>query len=91
MTNAVRDNNGVTALLGTSSADGVTTMRVLANPTTHAAKISNGTTGSDVGNDNSSRDDNYTTTIMAVSATDGVTPVPIFLNSSNNALLVRTN
>jgi len=88
MTNAKRDNNQITVVLGTSNADGTTPLPIYVDPTTHALDVSDGTTGSDLSGDDASRDDNGVTVWMAISETDEITPVQIYINSTDNKLLI---
>ena len=91
MTQASRDENHVPTLLGVSNADGVTPMKIYANPTTHAIVANNALTGSDLSGDVDVRDENRVVAFLAVSAVDGVTPVAVYVDSATNALLIRTN
>jgi hypothetical protein len=88
--NAQHDNNNVTTELGVSNADGVTPLKLRANPSTHILDVEGGSTGSDLGNDDAKRDDNYTTCLLAVSSVDGVTPVPLYINAITNKLLIKS-
>lgn len=90
MANASKDNNNVSTILGTSSSDGSTTVRVKAHATNHTLQVSDGVTGSDLSGDNASRDSNMVPALMAVSSVDGVTPVPIYADSSTGELLIKT-
>lgn len=91
MANAYRDENDVPTLIALQN-DGSTITRLLANPTTHGLKVSDGTGGSDAGNNqnNAERDDNSIPTFLAVSSTDGVTPVNVYCDSSGNLLVQST-
>jgi len=42
MANASKDENGVSTLIGASTADGKTPVRVYADPTTHRLLVANG-------------------------------------------------
>jgi hypothetical protein len=90
MTQASRDENHITTILGVSNADGVTTLSIYANPTNHGLTINDGLAGSDLSGDVDARDENRVVAFMAVSAVDGVTPVPVYADSLTNAILVRS-
>lgn len=91
MAEAIKDQNYVPTLLGTSNADGVTTVQIYANSSGHHAMVTDdGLGGSDVGGTNDTRDANRVIAFMAVSATDGVTPIPVYADPATNALLVRS-
>lgn len=87
MTNAYKDENDVSTLIAALNTDGVTVTRVLANPTTHALKVSDGSSGSDHGVPNAVRDQNNVPVLLAVSSADGVTPVEVYVDSSGNLLI----
>jgi hypothetical protein len=87
---AERDNNQVTTLIGTSNADGKIVLKLQADPTTHYLLIEDGSSGSDLGNDEARHDNNKITSLLAVSSADGVTPVPLYVNSITNRLLVKS-
>lgn len=88
MANAVRDNNGVPAIMGVLNTDGVTPTAAKASPTTHGLDVSDSSTGSDFGNDWADRDENSVTTLVATD-TDG-NIIPLYVNSSG-ALLVKSS
>jgi len=88
MTDTKKDNNQIPALLGTSNADGVTTLPFKANASTHALLADDATTGSDLSGDIAARDNNGIPVAMAVSETDEITPVALYANSSTGALLM---
>jgi len=90
MTNAQRDNNQIPTLLATDKDDGITPVAVKAEPTSHQMACSNGTLGSDIGNENASHDENSVPSMVAVSSDDGETPVPIYADSATGAILVKT-
>lgn len=77
-------------MLGTSNADGVTPLRVQADPADHALKVEDDTTGNDLSGDVAPRDSNGVVAIMAVSEVDGVTPVQVYIKSSTNELLIKS-
>ena len=90
MSNVPRDENHVPTILGALNTDGVTPTPVQADPTAHTIKISDGTTGSDLGPTNDVRDENRVTGLMAVSEVDGTTPVVLYVNSSGELLVDST-
>lgn len=87
MANASRDENNVPTLLGALSTDGITPIRVLADPSAHSLKASDGTGGSDFGRTVAARDQNNVPVLMAVSSADGVTPVEVYADSAGNLLI----
>lgn len=88
MSDAARDGNSVTTLIGLSNADGSTIVRVSADPTSHGLDIDDDTTGSDEGGDHAERDSNGTPVLIAVSSADGVTPVAVYADPATGKLLV---
>lgn len=90
MANAARDGNNVPALICSLNTDGITPERVYVNSSTHALKVSDGTTGSDFGRNVAVRDSNFVTVLMAVSSADGITPVEVYADSSGNMLVKST-
>lgn len=91
MTNAAKDENHVSTLLGTLDSDGVTIMRVHVNTSNSNSIVANDdTTGSDNGSANAPRDDNRVPVAYVASEVDGVTPVALYINASNE-LLIDTN
>lgn len=87
MTNAKKDGNYASTMIGTLNTDGSTITPVQAVPSTHALKIDDNTTGSDNGPTRALRDENSVTTLMAVSSADGVTPVPLYVDSDGKLLV----
>ncbi len=87
MSDVERDQNQITGLLGVLNTDGLTPVPVEANASTHALKVSDGTTGSDNGPTNAKRDGNQVTSLVATSSVDGVTPVIVYADSSGNLLI----
>lgn len=90
MTDAKRDNNQITTILGASSADGSTPVPIQVNPTSHSIKTDVGTTGTDLSGDDASRDNNGVPVMIGVSSSDGITPVPVYA-SPTGALLLKLN
>lgn len=87
MANASHDGNHVHTLLGTLNTDGVTTIPIKMNSSNNRLKISDATTGSDMGMANMPHDGNFVSTIMGVSSADGVTPVTIYCDANGNLLI----
>lgn len=87
MAQASRDQNNVPTLLGALSTDGITPTKVKADPTSHALKVDDNTTGTDHGRNVAVRDQNFVPVLMAVSSVDGVTPVEVYADSSGNLLI----
>ncbi len=90
MENASRDENSVATILGTLNTTGASTVRIKVNASTHALKVSDGTSGTDYGPKNALRDENDIPAVMAVSSADGVTPVSVYTDSNGNLLIQST-
>lgn len=90
MANASRDENSVPTLLAASSADGKTTLRILADAASNRLMVNDGTSGTDHGPINSPRDENGIPALIAVSSADGFTPVVVYADSSGNLLIQST-
>jgi hypothetical protein len=88
MADGKKDNNGVEAMLGVLNTDGVTPTLIKADPTTHILAVSDGTTGSDFGNDWADRDNNTITTLIATDADGNI--INLYANSSNELLIQTT-
>lgn len=84
------DANRQQMIMGTLNTDGQTVIAIKVNPTNHALKVSDGTTGSNFNVTTNQRDANRKTTIWAVSSADGVTPIYVATDSNGN-LLVDSN
>jgi hypothetical protein len=87
---AIRDENHVPSILAVSNADGVDTVAVLANESTHAVLIDDGVGGSSLSGSIDARDENRVVAFMAVSSADGVTPIPIYADSVTKKLLTKS-
>lgn len=87
MSNASKDENGVSSLIAVEQTDGRTIVKIRANPTTHKLAVSNGTGGTDYGPTNALRDQNSVPTLLAVSSADGVTPVVVYADLDGNLLV----
>lgn len=90
MADAIKDNNQISTLLGTSNADGSTPVRIKIDPSTHAIAITDGESGSDLSGDIAARDNNMIPVMLAVSSTDGVTPVAIYTDPTTGEILVKS-
>ncbi len=101
MAQASRDGNNVPTLLGASSSDGITPVRIKVNPVNHALVIDDASSGTDHGVANAVRDQNFVPVLLAVSSTtatvgginyiQGVTPVEVYGVAATGALLVDSN
>lgn len=74
-------------LLGTLNTDGTTVQPIYVNPTNHAIKVDDASTGSGSTTQNVQRDQNRTTAIWGVSSADGVTPVAIWTDADGKLLI----
>jgi hypothetical protein len=88
-TNAYKDENGVSTMIGVLNTDGKTITRIKANPTNHGLKYDDDTTGSDYGTPNAKHDENGVRCLMAVSSVDG-SPVALYINSEGQLLVKST-
>lgn len=88
MAEASRDNNGVPAALGVLNTDGVTPTRLQVNPSSHILQVSDGSTGSDFGNDIIDRDNNGVTVLAATDADGNI--INLYVNSSGQLLMKST-
>lgn len=87
---AKRDPNFVTARIAVLNSDGVTVVRLAANPSTHALSVSDGTTGSNLGPANALRDGNGVPTLLATSSSNGRTPIAAYCDSTGKLLIKST-
>lgn len=90
MSNASLDSNSVPTLTAGLNSNGTTIVRVQVNPTNHALKVDDNTTGTDHGPAIDLRDENFRPALMAVSSADGVTPVVVYADS-NGKILIDSN
>lgn len=90
MTNAYKDENGVSTLIAASKNDGTTIVRIKASPTTHGLVVDDNTTGSDNGNNggNAARDGNFVPVLLALSSAGDGAIVEVYGDPSTGALLV---
>lgn len=91
MSNAAKDQNGVSTLLGVLDSDGETLVRVKVNESSNnSLQVDDNTTGSDNGPSIAPRDQNFVPALIAVSSVDGVTPVVVYADT-NGKLLIDSN
>ena len=90
MAEAKRDNNQVEVMMGVLNTDGTTPTRIYADPNTAAIKVSDGSTGTNLGATRASRDNSGIPVLIAVSNTDGTTPIPLNVDSNGNLLIKST-
>jgi len=89
MTDAKRDQNRVTVLLGVSNVDGVTPTPVYVNPVSHAVLVSGASDGlTPVVGTKIKRDSNRVPVGRGVSSADGTTPLPYHVDPTTKRLLV---
>lgn len=81
------DANRQQMIMGTLNTDGRTVVAIKVNPSNHALKADDNTTGSSFSVLTNQRDANRKTTLWAVSSADGVTPIYIATDSSGNLLI----
>ena len=87
MANAKRDNSSVPVIMGVLNTDGVTPTAPYISAS-HILQCSDGTTGSDFGNDLADRDENSVTTMTATDASGNI--ITLYVNSSNQLLIKST-
>ena len=90
MTNASRDNNRVTTIIGMLNTDGTTLTPIKINPSGNALKVDDGTTGSDSGPSVAGRDTNFVTSLFAESSAGDGALVALYADSNGN-LLINSN
>ena len=90
MAQTKKDSNNVDTMTGVLNTDGTTPINITINPTTHILDASDGSSGSDFGNDWAARDNNSVPVLMAVSNADGITPVMLYVNSSGQLMVKST-
>lgn len=89
MSNAALDENSRPTLTGTLNTNGKGIVRIKVDPTSHALKVNNGTTGSDNGNNNGNAnlDENSKPVLTAVSSADGKTVVEVYALSDGSLMI----
>ncbi len=90
MVNATRDQNRVPALIGLSSVDGVSLVRIAVNPVNGKVKMEFGSSVSAVVAQNAARDQNHITTIAGVSSSDNTIFIPLSVNPATGAILAKS-
>ena len=90
MSNASKDENGVSSLITVLNTDGQTIVPVKANGSNNRLKVNIGNSGSDNGPANALKDGNFVSSLIAVSKTDGVTPVVVYADASGRLLVDET-
>jgi hypothetical protein len=85
--NALIDSNSRQSMLGVLDSDGVTLTRAKANPSNHALKIDDNTTGSDNGGATAAIDENGRQTMYAESSDGDGAFVALYVDSSGNLLV----
>jgi len=88
MAETKRDNNQVPVIMGVLNTDGVTPTRMEADPTTHVLDISDGTTGSDFGQEHAARDNSGNPVATATDANGAI--INLYVDSSGNLLIDST-
>ncbi len=85
-----RDANRIPMIMGSLDTDGVTPTLIKVNPTNHALKVSDGTTGSSFSVSTAQRDANRVPVLWGISSADGITSTYIAVNSSGELLIKST-
>lgn len=82
------DNNQISVISGVLNTDGDTPTMVKIDPTTHILDVSDGTSGSDFGDDIIARDNNGKTVMAATDANGNI--INLYVNSSGQLLIKST-
>ena len=87
---AKRDENSRTTIICASKNDGITIVPITANPGTHHLNCSDGTTGSDNGNNsgNAILDENNVAVWMAESSADDGSLIEVYADPVSQVLLI---
>jgi len=88
MAEAKIDNNRIPTIQGVLNTDGVTPTNVKIDPSTHALFASDGSSGSDLGNDSAYRDNNGNPTLIATDVNNNI--IPLYVNSSGHLMIQTT-
>lgn len=83
-----KDDNQVPVVAGVLNTDGATVTKVKVDPSTHILQTSDGTTGTDFGNDSAVRDANGEPVAIATDANGNI--IPLYVDSSGNLLIQST-
>lgn len=86
----IRDQNRITTIQAVLNTDGETPTNIKADPTTHAFKVDDNTSGSDNGGSIAKRDQNHVPSAMVALSSDGITPIALYVDSSGNLLVDST-
>lgn len=89
---AKKDENGRSTVICVSNADGLAIVPLKADPTTHGLKISDGTTGSDAGNNGGKAmlDENSVSVWTALSSNGDGSIVEVYADPSTGSVLVKS-
>jgi hypothetical protein len=89
--NAGHDENGRTTMTTLLNSDGKTIQNLIADPTSHALYVADGSLGSDNGNNagNAMLDENSVPTLTALSSAGDGTIINLYSDSSNNLLIAN--
>lgn len=79
------DNNQIAVMAGVLNTDGDTPTMVKINPSTHVLDTSDGTSGSDLGDDIIARDNSGETVMAATDANGNI--INLYVNSSGQLLI----
>lgn len=93
MTNAKHDENTRPTMIAASQTDGQTIIALQADPTTHYLEVSDGTTGTDNGNngDNAMIDENGVSVLTALSSAGDGSIVEVYADPLTKRLLINLN
>lgn len=93
MSNAGHDENGRTTIICASSADGVTIVPILADPTTHSLLNDDNTTGNDSGNNSGVAilDQNSVPVWTALSSNGDGTIIEVYGDAATGKVLIDSN
>jgi len=92
MANAKHDPNGKPTIILASMNDGVTIVPLKANAATHSIEFSDGTTGSDNGNNQGAAmiDENGVPVWTALSSVDGTTIIEVYADPATGKILTQS-
>lgn len=88
MAETKRDNNQVEVMMGVLNTDGVTPIRVKADPSSHLLAVDDNTTGSDFGKDLAARDNSGVPVLIATDGSNNI--INLYVDSSGNLLIDST-
>lgn len=84
------DANRFQMIQGTLDSNGSTVVAIKVNPSNHALKVLDGTSGSSFNVTTNQRDANRKISFWATSSADGVTPIYVATDSNGNLLIQST-